>query len=663
MNTFTDRLRTSLIVCGVLVTAVGASIKLMKIQVVDRNIYTEEVPYSYTVEQTIHATRGEIEDVSGTPIVANKLGFNVIIEKAEFPSDLQNSNDVLLRIAEFLKAEGYTFSDSLPISTTAPFEFTDASESDISRLKSTVGVNVYATAENCMDKIKVDYKISDNFTPEQQRIIAGIRYDMLMRDFSLSNVFTLCEDITIDTVSKIKEKRIELPGVEIVEEAIRTNPVVDVLPHEIGTIGPIYAEEYDELKSQGYILSDYVGKNGIEKGMEKYLRGKNGIKEITVQDSVVISSEITQPAIPGNTIRLTINNNFQRELQTILEDFIRYVNADPEREEDREPSTSGAIVVLDARNNDVLGMATAPTYTLDDYIKDYNEVLNREGTPLLNRATDGLYRPGSTFKTVTATAGLNEGIISPYSTFYCGKSYQFYDIEVYCTGGHASIGVTEAIRVSCNIFFYELSRMLGIDNIIKYSNLYGLGTNLGLESGDTAGRIAGPQTAEELGVTWYSGELLQAAIGQSETKITPLQMAVQASTIANRGVRYQPHLVDSIYDYLGNLVDSVEPVVAQTIEPNYDYVFDPIIDGMIGASRNTPNGEFSLNNLGYDVAIKTGTPQTTSSKATNTTVIGFAPADNPIIAFSAVIENGDNSKYLVRKIIDLYNKYYGNTIS
>ncbi len=140
-------------------------------------------------------------------------------------------------------------------------------------------------------------------------------------------------------------------------------------------------------------------------------------------------------------------------------------------------------------------------------------------------------------------------------------------------------------------------------------------------------------------------------------------MAVLASTIANRGVRYQPHLVDSIYDYTGKKVDNVEPVIAQTISPNYDYVYPTIIQGMIGASQNTPDGEYSLNGLGYDVAIKTGTPQTTSNDATNTTVIGFAPADNPVIAFSAVIENGKNSKYLVRKIIDIYNKYYGNAIS
>ena len=166
-----------------------------------------------------------------------------------------------------------------------------------------------------------------------------------------------------------------------------------------------------------------------------------------------------------------------------------------------------------------------------------------------------------------------------------------------------------------------------------------------------------------LGVEWYSGGLLQAAIGQEETRVTPLQMAVAASTIANRGVRYKPHLVDSIYDFKGNKVDDVPPEVAQTIKTNYDYVYPTIINGMIGASHNTPEGEFSLNDLGYDVAIKTGTPQTTSSDRTSTAVIGFAPADDPVIAFSAIIEDGKNSKYLVRKLIDCYNRHYGNTIS
>lgn len=659
MNAFTDRFRAGLIICGVIAAAAGAGIKLMKIQIVDHNTYTEDKPYVYTEEQTIHATRGEIKDVKGVPIVENKLGFNVVIQKASFPEDNEKANEVILRIAEFLRSEGYKYYDSLPVSSEAPFSYTTDDDDELSYLKSSLGLNVYATVENCMDKFAVDYEISDSYTPEQKRIIAGIRYEMKKRDFSLSNLFTICEDIDIKSVSKIKEQSLALPGIEILEDAIRTNPIVDVIPHEIGTVGPIYAEEYDELRDKGYFMNDYVGKSGIEKGMESVLRGKNGIREITLHNSSVISSEIKEPAVPGNTVHLTVDAAFQRDIQKLLEDFMKYLN---EEEEECENITSGAIVVLDAKDNDVLALATAPTYRLDDYINNYPEVLSREGTPLINRATDGLYRPGSAFKTITATAGLNEGLVTPDSTFYCGTAYQFYEHTVFCTGYHQNIAASEAIRVSCNIYFYELSRLLGIDKIVEYAHLYGLGTSLGLESGDSEGYIACPETSAMLGVEWYSGGLLQAAIGQEETRITPLQMAVAASTIANHGIRYKPHLVDSIYDYLGNKVDDVTPVVSEVIPENYDYVYPTIIQGMIGASQNTPDGEFSLNGLGYDVAIKTGTPQTTSSERTSTTVIGFAPAENPVIAFSAIIEDGKNAKYLVRKIIDCYNKHYGNEI-
>lgn len=202
-------------------------------------------------------------------------------------------------------------------------------------------------------------------------------------------------------------------------------------------------------------------------------------------------------------------------------------------------------------------------------------------------------------------------------------------------------------------YFYELGQRLGIDKISEYAGHYGLGQSLGLESGDSAGYLANPETFERLGMTWTIGQVVQAAIGQSEVGVTPLQLAVAASTIANEGVRYKPHLVDSIYNYdMSELVKKIEPEVADRIELNYDDIYSYIRNGMIAASHNTPKGEYSLNNLGFDVAIKTGTPQ--SARGTDSTFIGFAPADNPQIAFAGIIEGGEYSKYMVRKIIDAY---------
>jgi penicillin-binding protein 2 len=199
---------------------------------------------------------------------------------------------------------------------------------------------------------------------------------------------------------------------------------------------------------------------------------------------------------------------------------------------------------------------------------------------------------------------------------------------------------------------------VGVDTLSRYANLYGLGTSLGLESGDTQGYLANPETFENLGMLWTSGQLLQAGIGQSEIAVTPLQMAVTAMTIANEGVRYKPYLVDSVWDYsMTECISKTEPTVVSTIDLNYDYVYDYIESGMIKASQNTPDGEYSLNGLGYDVAIKTGTPQ--SARGTDSSFIGYAPADNPQVAFAGIVEGGEYSKYMIRKILNLYDKYYG----
>ncbi len=652
MRVFSDKLRTFIIISGVIASMTFASYQLMKIQIVDGEKNLEKQTYTYDAFQTIHSTRGEIVDNKNRPIVENKLGFNLIIEKAYFPNNNEKANQVIIETIKILKDHDFKWIESLPISQKEPYKFLKNKDDEVSKLKSKIGVNIYATAENCIDKLIYDYKISDKYTKEEQRIIAGIRYEMLNRDFSVDNSFLLCQDINIEVVTKIKELGLYLPGVNVAEDAIRHYSIVDVIPHSIGTVGPIYAEEYEELKSRGYLLNDIVGKSGIEKAMENYLRGKNGTKKITFQNSEVLETEITEPAIPGNTIKLTVDSEFQRKIQGILENFIVYLKENPGDKPQLKNVTSGAIVVTDVKTGAILAMATAPTYNMTDYVSNYSEILERPNQPLINRATDGVYRPGSTFKTITATAGLNEGAITPSSTFFCGQTYHYLDITVGCTGYHGNISVSKAIEVSCNIFFYELSQLLGINKLSEYASMYGLGKKTGIEIGDSAGYIANPETFEKFEIPWTSGQLLQAAIGQSEVGVTPLQLAMVASTIANKGTRYKPFLVDSINSYLGEEIIKTQPTVLESFPINYDYVYESINQGMIAASKNTPAGEFSLNNLGYDVAIKTGTPE--SSRGVDSVVIGYAPADNPQIAFSAIIEGGEYSKFLVRKILDAY---------
>lgn len=658
MKEILERLRTAFLAILVVIAVALGLVRLMTVQIVNGDAYLQQSEYTSVYTQTIKATRGQIVDADGNPIVENKVGFNVIIDDTYFPSDNKEANEILIQTVRILKEAGLKWNETIPVTDSAPYEYEKNKDSDVEKLKSLIGVNVYATAENCIDKLIDDYEISDKeYSAEEQRIIAGIRYEMKLRDFSLNNTFTLCEDIPVETVTKIKELGVRLKGIDIREEAVREIAVGDVLPHEIGTVGPIFAEDWEELKKKGYAMNDTVGKSGIEKALEDELRGEDGTRTITLTNGEVTSAEVTEEAKGGHTVKLTVDSDFQRDLQEILVNFMADLRSQPEY----SGVECGSLVVLDVKSNAVLGMATAPTYDLKDYKTNYDELLEDENYPLINRATSGLYRPGSTFKTITATAGLNEGIVTGESTFTCNQKMKFYDIEVGCTGWHNDIAVARALRVSCNIYFYELSRRLGIDKITEYASMYGYGQHTGIETGDYAGHIGNPETFNDLGIDWTVGQVLQASIGQSETAVTPLQMAGVASTIANRGVRYKTHLVDSIYDYsMKNEIEKREPEVAETIKLNYDYVYDYVIDGMIQASENNFPAEYSLSNLGFDVAIKTGTPQNwrNGDELTDSCFIGFAPAYDPQIAFAGMIEGGEYSKYMIRSIIQAYYKNF-----
>ncbi len=661
MKKVSDNIKSVIIVLLVLFLGIISSVRLMEIQVVgsdeivNPNEYTEEASF-YT--RNTKATRGEIVDFNNNLIVGNKTSSNIIIEKAFFPEDKSEGNKILLRVYNELKARGYDVKMSIPVTETAPYVFT---EGDTEKLRLDLNLNIYATAENCIDKLISDYDISDDYTDAEKRIIAGLRYEMQLKEFSYSNDFILASDVDNTTVVELKELSNTLKGINATESAVREIVQGNVLPHEIGTVGPIYAEEYADLKDKGYALNDSLGKSGIESAMESELRGVNGKEEITVQNGAIIDSKTITAAKPGNTVKLTVDGNYQKKLQSILDNFLaNFHNINQKPELSKNKVNKGAIVVLDAKTGALKGMATAPTYNLMDYQKNYEALSQNEDAPLVNRATYGLYLPGSTFKTITATAGLNEGIVDGNTSYVCNQEMIYHGSKVGCTGWHNTISVARALEVSCNIYFYELSDRLGIDNITKYAELYGLGQHTGIETGDAAGYLATPETVEANGDTWYIGYVLQAGIGNYGSGITPLQMACVANTIANEGVRYKPYLVDSLYDYgTENPVSVTKPEIAEQIHLNYDYVYEYIEAGMISASYNMP-AAYSLSNLGFNVAIKTGTPQTGNGPdQQNSFFIGYAPADDPEVAFAGVIEKGEYSKYMIRDILLAYQECYG----
>ncbi len=658
MKSVSDTIKSVVIVLLVICLGVLSSMKLIKLQIVEGDAAVTAPRYdsdAITYKREVTPTRGEILDYRGNVIIGNNSRTDIVLQYALFPKEYQEGNAILLRLYNELAAKDHIFEEILPITLTAPYEYT---EEDTSAVTERLNLNVYATAENCIDKLISDYEISESYTQQEKRIIAGLRYGMIAKDFSYNNDFVLAEGVKKSTIIRLKELSNILKGVNAVESADREIMRGDILPHEIGMVGPIYAEEYDELKEKGYAMNDVVGKSGIEYAMETELRGENGLEEVTILNGAVADIRTVDESVPGQTVKLTIDGAFQTKIQNTLDNFLDRFGYYGGRKVEK-----GAVTVLDAKTGAVLAMATAPTYNLKDFEENYNELLEAPNSPMFNRCTQGLYLPGSTFKTITATAGLNEGVVDGYTSFDCRTKYEFYGGHFQCTGYHTYISARRAIEVSCNVYFYEVSRLLGIDNITKYAELYGLGSSLGLETGDAGGFLCNPETFEQRGQTWYIGYVIQAGIGNQDCGFTPLQLATVASTIGNRGVRYKPYLVDSLYTYgTKEMTSKTKPTVAGKIELNSEDVYDYIISGMIDASRNVPS-PYSLTGYGFDVAIKTGTPQTDMNDLSkqNSVFIGFAPADDPQIAFAGVIEGGEYSKYMVHDIIDAYEECFGFT--
>lgn len=691
-KTHTRRIIALILLCVVIFVA--AAVRVFQFQIVDGAKYQADAEQSHTKTVAISAARGEIVDRNGIPFTQNKASFNLEFDytlmKKTSPGSTQLDNDAanetIYNLIKTFEGLGEEWLDNLPISMTGPHEFlSDASETDISRLKKKMAdlnseMADYATAEDCLYWIyrscgiqkyqengkcthcgqsyeECDYK---GYSGEYARKIAGVRYEMLLKDFSNYNTrFTFAEDISASSVAWLREQTAAFPGITIVEKATRTYISGDVASHLLGVVGPIYAEDYEYYKNQegmDYQMSDTVGKSGIERAFESQLRGKNG--EMTVylnSKGEVIGSEETVAPVAGKTIQLTLDFNLQKEVQQILADYIEEYNSSGLKKDDDKHvahSTAASIVILDVKTGGLLTSVSYPYYDINEYLTNYNALATREDKPLNNWALNGLYRPGSTFKPIVAAAALSEGLINPDSTILCPASavYTYY-APSFTPGclkdrhyGNANLDVRKALEYSCNIFFYDTGRRLGIDTIDRYAEYFGLGVDTGLEISSLSGRLTTKEDAD-----WQEGNVVQAAIGQMNTSVTPLQMACEAMTLANQGVRYETHLVKNILSYDGSAVlEEKRPVVASSFDLS-DEAFEAIRDGMVNAGLNiaAPN---QLTDLGYSVAVKTGSPQVNTIK-TNNGFIAFAPADDPQIAISCMVEDGYGTNKLLRRLL------------
>ncbi len=634
-------------------------IRLFQVQILQGEQYASLADASTQTSISIAASRGEILDRNQIPLVSNRTSYAVVLDYNYFPhgsaeEQQKAENDCILRLVSLLRERGEEWADSLPISEQLPYSYEQDRDVGISKLHSYLRMASYATAENCMDQMTEKFCLQ-SYSDEERRSVAGIRYEMICAGFNQSTPYVFANDISSDTMYRILENSSDYPGVDVITVPVRQYESGTVGCHIIGSVGPIYAEEYAELKEKGYSYNDTVGKSGIESAAESDLRGTNG-KRVLVKNSsgTVISEKETQAPIPGKTVILSLDSKLQQTAQDVLDAKIASLRATAAVNNGRDVK-SGAAVVLDVKNGGVMVCASSPGYDLSTYTENYTELVNDPDNPLFNRALYGSYPCGSVFKPGMALAALTEGKISPSTSIRCTLRYTYYapSYTPKCMGLHGALNVVTALQKSCNFFFYDVGRVMG-DSIFPYLNKYGFGQKTGVEIGESAGIQHDPEYLQSVGQTWVPGDYLQLAIGQRGA-YTPIQLASYVMMIANNGVRYKTHFIQAYREYDSSSDTVVKPEVAATVEWT-DSAMKTVKQGMIAVGKSgTARSYFA--STPYTVACKTGTAQTgLSTGSDHGTFIAYAPADNPEVAVAVVLERGTSgaASHVARQILDAY---------
>ncbi len=587
----------------------------------------------------LKAPRGEILDCYGRQIAVNRDGYNIVFNKAYVK---ENLNDVILTLVKLLKKNKHEWVDELPISSSAPYEYIE--DGDTERLFEKLELAHYATPQNCIDEMTQRYGLED-YSEKDRRKIMGVRYSMDIADFSVSYPFTLAEDISVELMRKISESSFLLSGVTVDVVPFREYVDTSLAVNLIGTVGPIFKEDWEEYREKGYSYNDKVGKSGIEAWGEEYLRGTDG--EITYRldkNGNIISKEVTVEPIAGKTIMLTIDKNMQRIAQDSLENEILSLQS-------QKGSTvkAGAAVVVDIHSGNVICSANYPTYDSATLGENYEELAADPNKPLTDRAFQGVYPIGSTVKPIVALAALENGKYNQGEHIYCKHTYSYFsDYKPSCMGFHGSIPLKTALSKSCNYFFFELGRRVGAITLTDYFKQFGLGVKTGVEVNDAAGILLEP-TSNGVG-----GDTLQISIGQLNA-FTPLQLANYTATLANGGTHYKVGLINRVVSYdMSETYEEFEPEVKNTVELDESNL-DAVKEGMLSVTVDG-TGQATLGDYPIKIGGKTGTSQVTG-KADHSIFVAFAPFDNPEIAISVVLEHGASgftAGTIVREILDAY---------
>ena len=658
-------------------------------------VLTEEAPemqdHTFTYV-TVKAARGQIYDRNGVPLVTNKYVYNLVLDDQTLADGNADRNKALLTLlfvfnnsneADKRVQDAYPFTGTYPDLTYAPEIFEDttlryrlvrriaANEIEDSVKTHTVTALEEYYAENPEDfpseqeviafflkKYGMHEGNRDKiaYTNEQIDALLRLYYDMECNNFGGLNQYTFATDLSLAMITKIEERGID--GVSFSFTVQRQYEYPGYASHILGTIGQIYAEDWDYYKELGYNMNDYVGISGCEYAFEQYLRGIDGTKVLEFDSKGNLVNEYYQKTpIAGNDVYLTIDIDLQIAAEDGLAENVQYIR-DHGYNKDCQ---SGSLVAMDPNTGQVLAIASYPTYDLTTYNLDYSDLYADPAQPLYNRALQGLYAPGSTFKLGMVVAGMQEGIVNATTTLLCEGTYRGLGsgYQPKCTGVHGNIDAPNAICVSCNCYFYDLGRQLGITKMNGYCNFYGLGQKTGIELYEEVGILAGETYREQNGLaTWMPGDTIAAAIGQSDNSFTPIQIASYVCTVLNGGTRYSAHLLHSVNTYFTNeTVNKVQPSVLSEMNISQT-TLDTVKHGMKLMVENSSTVSWNMRNVPVTVGGKTGTAQIGGNQIDNALFVCAAPYDRPEIVISVVIEKGAGGSYSSLSAARVLEAYY-----
>lgn len=648
--------------------------KLYSMQVVDAAEKADNIT-TYTDVTRVQAARGDILDINGNVLVSNRASYNLVFKHYVLLNS-ENPNESLRQLTQLCKELGIEYADHFPITKERPFTYTLSDYNSTwqgyfqAYLPTRGGLDSDITAPLLIKTLRESYKIPEDWTDEEARLVIGLRYELSLRQGSITNLpnYVFIEDVSDEARAAILE--LNIPGLYVEASTVREYST-EYAAHVLGYVGAMSPEQWEYYKELGYEMDAMVGQSGFELAFEEYLHGTDGLRvdEFTKDGNVVKSYYKVEPK-SGNNVQVTIDLNLQMKAEDQLAAKIEMLR-DPEQNtsEDGLDARGGAVVVLNAKTGEILVCASYPTYDLSTLFENYDEILNQEYGPLINRALKATYAPGSTFKITTTIAGIESGTIAIDDTIKTlGKFDKYKGYTATCLRWreyhytHGTIDCTQALMYSCNYFFYELADRMGIDKIDQIAMAMGLGESTGVELPEDVGHRSNPDTKAEIfagtdNAGWYPADTIMTSIGQGQNRFSPMQLAVYAMTLANKGTRYSATFLNRVVssDYRSLVYENKKEILS-TIQLSEEAV-QAYMTGMQMVAHQSGGTAYKIfKDYPINICAKTGTADAGVNDV-NAAFICFAPAEDPEIVIAIYGENAGHGSAvadIAKAILDVY---------